>query len=323
MSANKKVRAWVFTANVQNDTPAYVPIPESECKYCCFQQEIAPTTLQRHYQGYIYFRNAVRLATVKELLKRHFHVNCHLEPARGSPSDCIAYCSKEESSVPGTFTEIGRRPNSGQGQRTDLEEIANELRNGTSLAQIADAFPSDFIRYHKGFAELERVFTCTRRDPKVAPTVHWWFGPTGTGKSKRGFESFPEAYVKMTGNKWWDGYTGQKEVILDDYRPMMCPFNELLKLLDRYPMRVEAKGSSMEMSATTFLITTCARPEVLWASKTEENIAQLLRRITSILEFRSYGEEPIVLKSSEVVYVPLPPPPMATGFRPPREEDDA
>jgi len=170
---------------------------------------------------------------------------------------------------------------------------------------------------------LERVFTCTRRDPKVAPTVHWWFGPTGTGKSKRGFESFPEAYVKMTGNKWWDGYTGQKEVILDDYRPMMCPFNELLKLLDRYPMRVEAKGSSMEMSATTFLITTCARPEVLWASKTEENIAQLLRRITSILEFRSYGEEPIVLKSSEVVYVPLPPPPMATGFRPPREEDDA
>lgn len=104
-------------------------------------------------------------------------------------------------------------------------------------------------------------------------------------------------------DKWWDGYIGQDTVIFDDYRPNLCPFHELLRILDRYPMKVQPKGGSCELSATTFVITTTSRPEVLWHSRTSEQINQLLRRITNVVEFTQMGK--IVLKSKDVKYKAL------------------
>jgi hypothetical protein len=41
----------------------------------------------------------------------------------------------------------------------------------------------------------------------------WWFGPTGLGQSGKAFETYmygeKSAYVKMSADKWWDGYMGQ------------------------------------------------------------------------------------------------------------------
>lgn len=166
--------------------------------------------------------------------------------------------------------------------------------------------PEDFVKWHRGFLELQRVLMAGNpRDPANQPVVKWWFGPTGTGKSRTAFTQFPTAYVKMQ-NKWWDGYLGQAVVIMDDYRPMMCSFAHLLQILDRYPMKVEMKGSSMELSATTFIITCCERPEVVWHGKTEENVSQLLRRITEIIMFHPNGTT-TVLKDSSISYVPLTP----------------
>lgn len=135
------------------------------------------------------------------------------------------------------------------------------------------------------------------------PIVHWWFGPTGVGKSRKAFETYgSEAYVKMN-DKWWDGYVGQKTVIFDDYRSNLCPFHILLRILDRYPYRVEVKGGSIELSATVFVITTTSLPEVIWYSRTGEAINQLLRRITHISAMNM--EETIVLKDEDTTYVPL------------------
>ena len=115
---------------------------------------------------------------------------------------------------------------------------------------------------------------------------------------------------------WWDGYEAQLEVILDDYRPAMCPFHELLRLLDRYPMKVEYKGGSTELQATTFVITTCERPELLWNGKTDEMIDQLIRRLTEIRQFHPDGTTTI-LKNSTTTYVKTPTDgSLVTSFRP-------
>jgi len=151
-------------------------------------------------------------------------------------------------------------------------------------------------------------------------TVKWWFGPTGSGKSKTASILWPEAYMKMPTNKWWDGYQGEQFVIFDDFRPHAeLPFDQMLRILDRYRLNVEAKSqTSFPLSATNFLITTCSRPELLWEGKTQEKINQLLRRITEIVEFKGDGEQ-VILKSldTNVVYVPLVPTPIASGFVPP------
>lgn len=178
------------------------------------------------------------------------------------------------------------------------------ITDGSTMKQVAQAHPEQFVKYHRGLLELHRTLMAgDPRDKSKEPTVLWWFGPTGTGKSRSAFETYPAAYVKMP-NKWWDGYLGHDAVIMDDYRPSMCYFHQLLQILDRYPMKIEMKGSSMELSAMTFIITCSQRPEVIWHGKTEEDVSQLIRRITEIKEFKRDGSTTI-LKNSSTPYISL------------------
>lgn len=270
-------------------------------RYAVFQFETAPSTGRRHCQAYVYTTRNSRISAVKKIFNG-WRVGCspHIELARGNIDQAVAYCVKADTSVQGTSREVGSKPR--QGSRSDLADIAAAIDEGMPLAEVAQLHPADFIRYSRGLQEYQRVRLSCPRSPETSITVYWWFGPTGTGKSRKAFSDYPDSYVKMPTNKWWDGYVAQTEVIMDDYRPAMCPFSELLRILDRYPMRVEMKGSSVDLAATTFIITTCQRPEIIWHGKTEEQIDQLLRRITEIVEFLPDGTTK-VLKDGTTDYV--------------------
>lgn len=303
----KRSRAWCFTI-----FPATGRIPDdskfaafndlySSCKqirYLCVGRETCPTTDRQHYQGYIYFTCVKSRTYLQSLLPWAGRFHC--EAARGSPESNQRYCTKE-----GDYIEHGELPR--KGNRSDLGLLAQEIISGKSIETVATEYPSEFIRYHGGIKAFHHLTHSKARNSAVPVTVHWWFGPTGVGKSRKAFETFGDsAYIKMN-DKWWDGYAGQNIVIFDDYRPNLCPFNELLRILDRYPFRVQLKGSSMELSATTFVITTTSRPEALWHSRTDEQIGQLLRRISNIIQFTSspLGTVETILKDSTTVYVPL------------------
>jgi len=302
--SNTRGRGWCFTVNYINES--FVPkiedintrLPAAGCRYICFQLEIAPTTGTRHHQGYVYFDTKQSFTKLSSIIDRIFGCHASVRMAKGSATQNRTYCSKPESAVPNTFFEHGQCPT--QGARTDLAELAELITSGESIEHVASLNRAEFIRYHGGIKAFHLLTNSRPRDMRVDPIVHWWFGPTGVGKSRLAFERFgSEAYVKMN-DKWWDGYTGQGTVIIDDYRPTLCPFNEILRILDRYPFRVQPKGGSIELSATVFVITTTSRPEVLWRSRTEEALDQLLRRITDIVEFTSSGQR--VLKSLTLPY---------------------
>jgi len=305
-------RAYCFTVNVATAIDASQLREECErrqqdpgFRYLCFQLEVAPTTLQLHYQGYVHFGEKRDFRPAKACIQGIFDVAPHLELARGSADDNKAYCQKPGSRVEGSFVEFGTFP--AQGRRTDLARVAKAVIEGKTLATVAEDFPTEFIRYHGGIKCFQAVTQAKPRNTRVDPVVFWWFGPTGVGKSRRAFDSYGDvAYVKMN-NAWWDGYVGQPVVIFDDYRPSLCTFQELLRIIDRFPMRVQIKGSSSELSATKFVFTTTTRPEVLWAGRTEEAMNQLLRRITEIIEFKTDGST-VVLKDALVTYVPSLPP---------------
>lgn len=332
-------KAWCFTINnvdacypeetnisgtwFSEAFQGYLEFPErrSVFRYCCFQLEIAPTTGNRHCQGYIYLNSARRLPFLKRFIGgfglhtgHGAELQPHIERSRGTPQQNREYCSKTDTAVEGSFREMGSLPR--QGQRSDLTELAEAIAEGGDMHDIAAQFPCEFIKFSRGIQALKTALSSKPRSATVEPTVFWWFGPTGTGKSKLAFETYPDAYIKMPTNKWWDGYEAQLEVILDDYRPAMCPFHELLRLLDRYPMKVEYKGGSTELQATTFVITTCERPELLWNGKTDEMIDQLIRRLTEIRQFHPDGTTTI-LKNSTTTYVKTPTDgSLVTSFRP-------
>lgn len=152
--------------------------------------------------------------------------------------------------------------------------------------------PEVYARNYRGLEALSSRLSCTRN---FKTEVFWFYGPTGTGKSKSAFDRDPTAYWKPATSKWWNGYEGHEAVIIDDYRRDFCTFAELLRLLDRYPLTVETKGGTRQMLAKRIYITSPKCPATTWEGRTPEDIDQLLRRIEHIEHFSSFFKPPTKL----------------------------
>lgn len=167
-----------------------------------------------------------------------------------------------------------------QGQRNDLAKI----RNVTKVRDIVDEVNYQGIRHAEivlKYKEAKRMFK---------PEVYWIHGPTGTEKTKRIYdkEKLDDIFVPIN-FKWWEGYDAHEVVIIDDFRRDYCKFHELLKLLDRYPFRVETKGGSRQLLAKRMYITTPYSIDETYAGRTSEDLNQLKRRITKEI----YSKDPI------------------------------
>lgn len=312
---NKMNRAYSFTLHVPdeadylepNDLKTRIELLQQNpgFKYLVISQEICPTTSRKHYQGYINWRQPHRWKASLKHLTETFPDLCHpfQEVSGGDALQNRKYCLKLDTPTPNeVWWEFGQLPK--PGSRTDLAAIVTAVASGMPLLDIANNYPTEYLKYHGGIKSYQLLTSSKPRTGHVDPTVHWLFGPTGVGKSRRVFEQYGNnAYWKMM-DKWWDGYLGQDVVVFDDYRANLCFFHELLRIVDRYPYRVQPKGGSIELSATTFVFTTTSRPEVIWHTKTGEQIDQLLRRISTIEEILPDGSSKIH-KDAETPYTPL------------------
>lgn len=297
-------------------------VEDGTLTYAVGQCELCPDTGRKHLQFFMCLVNRRTLRGIKTLLFNTEELRTvHLAACNGTSEANRNYCTKLESRDPnpafdpfefGTFADCCER--NGQGSRTDLYVIGNRIRDGATQREIAQDYPAEFIRFNRGFLALEQALRCVPRewDPGAAhapPSVNWFYGSTGSGKSRAAFTEalsnpLRTMYSKPAGNKWFDGYRGDPIILLDDYRGDWFSFSFLLRLLDVYPIQVECKGSMVPLCADTFFITCPLRPEILYANlANRENgrIQQLLRRITLI---RLFGEEPEV----------DPPAPMYPGF---------
>ena len=206
---------------------------------------------------------------------------------RGTIDQAIAYCCKADSAdadAPFGFTEEGTRPLSAgtSGGRSDLKAVASLVQGGATIGAVASAHPVSVILYGRGIGQLIGL----QHKPRSGPTlVYWYYGPTGTGKTRAASDACVNPYWKSASHKWWDGYEAHEDVIIDDYRTNFCSFNELLRLLDRYPMQVEIKGGSREFCPKRIYITTPKNPTDTWNLRSEEDLGQLSRRITEVVHF--------------------------------------
>lgn len=278
-----KPRSAVFTSFDLTRIYEWVLSKPIEVRYLTWNVEIAPETGREHLQGYVEFFRPHRLNAIKQILGDD---SMHIEPRRGTRDEARAYAQKEDTRHPDweTFYEIGEWI-AGQGQRFDLEVVKKDLDSGKTDKEIAqDHFPT-WVKFNRSFDRYRQV-RVDPRDPNVTPDVSVFVGPPESGKSRAAFNENPGAYYFMRpqrngGSIWFDGYTGQSTIILEEFYGWL-PFDFLLRLIDRYPMRVETKGGSVEMAATKFVFTTNTEPDQ-WYRVT--NLQALKRRISSIRRF--------------------------------------
>lgn len=266
------LRNLVFTLNnYTNENETFIQRwIQINARYGIYGREIAPTTGTKHLQGYMEMGKTVRFSKlIKELPK-----GIHIEQRKGSAEQAAEYCKKD-----GDFWEWGTKGVETQGKRTDLDRvrqvaIEKGLRDVTCFASHQE------IKVAESFL----VWNEPGRDWK--PTVLWFYGATGLGKSRRARwilqheygHPVSDIYTKSDGSKWWPGYDAHGAVIIDDFRPSWWPITEMLSLLDRYEKRVEFKGGYRQFRPRTIVVTSCLAPKECYES-TGEAVQQLVRRI--------------------------------------------
>ena len=252
--------------------------------------ENCPKTQRRHIQGYAEFHDPKSLKQLKDI----FGKTVHVEPRHGNQRQAIDYCKKG-----GDFVEIGEPRQTNQGQRNDIKRIVELFEAGhTQYELVTNSDELDLNLNSQTVKLLDKLetFTDRPRDPLNPVEVFWYYGPPGAGKTRAAYEECLSTgqpfYMKTnTTGKWYDGYRGEKIIILDDIRTKYYPFTHLLSILDRYPCRIESKGATRNLTATKIYITCPDHPRK-FANKYysgddgfDENVKQLMRRITTIKQF--------------------------------------
>lgn len=224
-----------------------------------------------HLQGYVEYENAVGLKRVK----RDISERAHVEKRRGTKKQARDYCKKD-----GNWWEHGEFTT--QGERTDLEEIADSIKEGKPLSLIAEEYPGQFIRYGRGIQNYALTVKKSEKWRDVEVIVYW--GKTGTGKTRKAMaeESVYKLNANTNGTLWFDGYDGEKTLVLDDFYGWIR-YGELLTLLDGYPYRCQIKGASTWAAWTKVIITSNKIVEDWYPSIND--IAALKRRISRTLQF--------------------------------------
>jgi hypothetical protein len=230
-------------------------------RYMVYQYEIAPNTRRVHVQGYIELTNACRMAKMKTLLSCP---KVHLEARMGTREQARAYCMKEDSRDPegGGPYEWGTWNGKGAGNRSDLTSAIQVMKEG-GLVEVANKHPEVFVRAHRGLRELDYVLRqkeaqSTLREVKVIVL----YGVPGAGKSQLTWslaQSLGQSFYYVTppskgGPVWFNGYEGQKTLVMDDFSDWM-DYQMLLRLLDKFPYQVQAKGSMVWAQWTTVIFT--------------------------------------------------------------------
>uniref|UniRef100_A0A8A4XAV2 Replication-associated protein n=1 Tax=Grus japonensis Circoviridae sp. TaxID=2815001 RepID=A0A8A4XAV2_9CIRC len=177
----------------------------------------------------------------------------------------------------------GQLPTSNQGRRSDLETIRLKLVERTGLKEIADDHFGDFIRYHRGFREYKILCGMSQRTWKTEVVV--LTGRTGIGKSRYCQENYPNAFWKRKG-EWWDGYDGHENVIIDEFYGWL-PIDTMLRIMDRYPLMVDTKGSAVNFEAKVICITSNTPWEQWYEWKHQDVKDAFQRRIDKFIDLNS------------------------------------
>lgn len=261
MAGRGKALYWILTIPHHQFTP-YLP---PSVQYVRGQLERGEDTGYLHWQVLVVFKGQVRMQQLKEV----FGGSVHAEPSRSDAAD--KYVWKDDTAVPGTRFELGDR----KFRRSNATDWAAVLRS--SKEGRFEDIPPDILLRHYG--NIKKVYVDNVKPIGIERVCKVYWGPTGTGKSRAAWaEAGGNAFPKDPCTKFWDGYRGQKHVVIDEFRGTIG-ISHMLRWLDRYPVIIEIKGSSTVLEASAFWITSNLSPDAWYPDADMETKAALRRRL--------------------------------------------
>jgi hypothetical protein len=237
----------------------------------------------------------------------------HVEVCRHYPK-AVEYCKKEESRVGGPW-EYGKMTS--QGARTDLHAAVAMVVGGKRPREIAMEEPLLYARFHKNLQALRAELEIPTQRDGLAVVLLW--GKTRTGKTRAVYDSWNanDVYRVFDQEKsWFDGYQGEKIALFDDYGEGMMNIHRMKTVLDRYPLRLPIKGSSVSWNPELVIITSNGTPETWYPTARSEDLEALSARMT-IFKFPDQSADALKWLADNNPLRPRPV--MQRGRTPPRE----
>jgi len=239
---NSESKNWCFTINNYAETDLF-SVKEIACKYIIVGKEVAASGTP-HLQGYVSFDSNKRFKAVKKL----FPHGTHLEKAKGSALQNIAYCSKEDSTA---YTSGVPPASKGSGNKIRWDEAKDAAKEG----RFEDVPAELQWRFYRTMKEMAKD-NMKKPVPLSGPCGLWIYGETGSGKTYAVTTQHPDRYMKPL-NKWWDGYQGEDVVHIDEISPEHTKYlADKLKLwADAYPFPAETKGGACQLRPKRIIVT--------------------------------------------------------------------
>lgn len=263
MPSSNRLRNFVFTVNnyTQSDHDALLKLPY---KYIVFGKEVGGKKGTPHYQGYCELDKQYAFNTIKNMIPR-----ARIRDRKGTAQQAANYCKKDED-----YVELGEI--SHPGKRTDIDSVYRMVQDGKTDIEIGEANPSVYMRYYRAIDRVRMNYA--RTDNSYRPVkVTVLVGPAGTGKTRQAYEIDPDLY-DMTDHNWFDGYHGQKTILIDDFYGTI-KYGYLLRLLDGYRFQLPIKGGFTWKQWEHVIITSNDHPRDWY---TKGLTAALSRRITEV-----------------------------------------
>lgn len=154
---------WCFTVNNPDFDIPINPIHE-RISYLVYQKEVGEL-LTPHVQGYLEVAGA-RVRRTWLLSNIPWLARARLAPARGTAAENLVYCTKEEGRLEGPFTHGVAIAAPRQGNRTDLDEVMELIRNGATNYELNHTHVSVMARY----ANWVNSYRALHLESLVAPT---------------------------------------------------------------------------------------------------------------------------------------------------------
>jgi hypothetical protein len=242
-ATSKQARYWILTIKESSWQP-HLPNGVDYIKGQLEQGQEGGEQGYRHWQLVAYFKTKVRMGAVKKA----FTNDTHCEPCRSEAAE--GYVDKEDTRVEGTQFCFGQKA-----LQRNSKEFWQEQLKFAQEGKIAQCEPDVQIRY---YTTLKKIAF----DNQIAPTNLdavcgiWIFGPPGVGKSHSAREWYPNLFVKNH-NKWWDGYSDQKQVLIDDVDHSDAKWiGNFLKIwADKYAFQAETKGGTLTIRPEKLIVT--------------------------------------------------------------------
>lgn len=276
--SEKRNRNWCFTWN--NYTDEDVELAKSwTCKYLKFTKEVGEQEGTPHLQGWISFASA----KTWDAMKKWAPEKLSFRAIKGSLLQNEEYVSKTQNQGDFWVFEKGQLP-----EEPEAQGILEKRRWADALKAVEENrledVPADIIATR--LKSLQYAVDQIRVSKRKLETLdgelehEWWYGPTGTGKSKKAREENPGAYIKDPKNAWWDGYKGEEVVIIDDFDKFQVKQSgDLKRWLDRYVFKAEVKGGYVgDIRPKKIIVTSNYHPKEIW-EETDITLSTILRRV--------------------------------------------